>query len=88
MAFKIIWTKQAVKGYDKIVKYLEENWSEKEVINFIDETDRFFETLMLHPEIFQKTSGQKNVYRGPINNLTILIYRIKPLKKQIELISI
>ena len=88
MAFKIIWTAQAVKGYDRIINYLEENWSEKEIINFIDETDRFFETLINYPEILQKTVGQKNVYRGPINRLTILTYRIKPIKKQIQLISL
>jgi uncharacterized DUF497 family protein len=58
------------------------------MISFIDETDRFFEVLMVHPEILQKTRGKTNVYRGPINRLTILTYRVKPLKKEIQLISI
>jgi plasmid stabilization system protein ParE len=88
MAFKIVWTKQAIKGYDKIVNYLEENWSEKEVINFINETDQFFETLVHQPKILQKSNKHPNLYRGPINRLTILVYRIKPLNKQIVLISI
>ena len=87
MAFQIVWTKQAVKGYDKIINYLEENWSQKEVSDFVKEADLFFETLMVHPEILQKTR-YKNVYRGPINRLTIITYRIKPIKKHIELISI
>ena len=88
MAFKIVWTKQAIKGYDKIIDYLEKNWSEKEILNFVNESDKFFETLSLHPEILQKTNKQKNVYRGPINRLTILTYRVKPLNKQIELVNI
>jgi plasmid stabilization system protein ParE len=88
MAFKIIWTKQAAKGFDKIIDYLQENWSEKEIINFIEETDRFFEILIQHPEILQKTSKKKNVYHGPINRLTMLTYRIKPVNKHIELINI
>jgi plasmid stabilization system protein ParE len=88
MAFKIIWTKQAIKGYDKIIDYLEKNWAEKEIFNFINETDQFFEVLILHPEILQKTNKHKNLYRGPINNLTMLTYRIKPRVKQIELINI
>lgn len=88
MAFQIAWTKRAMAGYDRIINYLIENWSEREIINFIAEADSFFEILKEHPEILQKTSKHKNVYRGPINRLTILTYRIKPRLKQIQLINI
>ena len=88
MAFEIVWTKRAVKGYDKIINYLEENWSEKEVINFITASDKFFETLASQPEILQKTEKHKNVHRGPLNKLTILTYRVKPVNRQIVLINI
>lgn len=67
MAFKIVWTKRAQKGYDNIIKYLQENWSDKEIRTFISDTDNFFETLSQHPKILQK-SLQKNLYRGPINS--------------------
>jgi len=66
MAFKIVWTIQAVKGFEKIINYLEENWSGREVSNFVNEADRFFKTLVIHPEILQKTGARKNTYRGPI----------------------
>jgi len=88
MAFQIVWTKRAVTGYERIINYLAENWTEREIINFITETDSFFEILKEHPEILEKTSKHKNVYRGPINRLTILTYRIKPQLKQIQLINI
>ena len=88
MAFQIVWTKRAIAGYDRIINYLVENWAEREIINFITETDSFFEILKEHPDILQKTSKHKNVYRGPINRLTILTYRIKPRLKQIQLINI
>jgi plasmid stabilization system protein ParE len=88
MAFEIVWTKRAARGYDKIVNYLAENWSDKEVITFITNTDSFFETLANHPEILQKTNKAKNTYRGPINNLTILTYKLQPLNKQIILLNI
>jgi plasmid stabilization system protein ParE len=88
MAFQIVWTKRAIAGYDRIIHYLIENWTEREVINFVTETDSFFDILKDHPEILQKTSKHNNVYRGPINRLTILTYRIKPKLKQIQLINI
>ncbi len=88
MALKIVWTNRALAGYDRIIIYLEEEWTEKEVKNFVQQTDEFFKLLKKYPEMLQKTQKHKNVYRGPINKLTILTYRVKPRKKLIELINI
>lgn len=88
MALALVWTKRAIHGYDKIVRYLEDNWTDKEVRNFIHESEEFFALLSEYPELLQKTSRYKNVYRGPMNKLTVITYRVKPRKKQIELINI
>jgi len=88
MALALVWTKQAIQGFDRIVRYLEENWTEKEVRNFIRDSDEFFKLLREYPELLQKTSSQRNLYRGPLNRFTIITYRIKPRKRQIELINI
>ncbi len=88
MALALVWTKRAIQGYDRIVHYLELHWTEKEVRNFVLESDEFFKLLSQYPELLQKTSRHKNIYRGPMNKLTIITYRIKPRKQQIELINI
>lgn len=88
MALKIVWTKRAIAGYDSIITYLEEQWTEKEVRNFVQQTEEFFRLLKEYPEMLQKTEKHKNMYRGPINKLTVLTYRVKPRKKLIELINI
>ncbi|HEU5290275.1 MAG TPA: type II toxin-antitoxin system RelE/ParE family toxin [Cyclobacteriaceae bacterium] len=88
MALALVWTKRAIQGYDKIVHYLEEHWTDKEVRNFIHESEEFFTLLSEYPEVLQKTSRYNNVYRGPMNKLTVITYRVKPRKKQIELINI
>ena len=88
MALAIVWTKRAIQGYDKIVQYLETNWTEREVRSFVLESDEFFALLSQYPELLQKTSKYKNVYRGSMNNLTIITYRVKTRKQQIELINI
>jgi len=33
MALKIFWTDDAKKGVAKVVGYLEENWTQREIIN-------------------------------------------------------
>lgn len=88
MALEIVWTPRAERGYEKIIAYLQENWTDREVQNFILESLRFFELLSEHPQILQKSDKLKNVYRGPIDSHNMLTYRIKPRKKQIELLNI
>jgi len=56
MALKIVWTVRAAQGFDRIIKYLEEQWTEKEVMNFVREANDFFELLKEHPGILQMSS--------------------------------
>jgi plasmid stabilization system protein ParE len=88
MALALVWTKRAIQGYDKVVRYLEEHWTEREVRNFVRESDDFFTLLSEYPELLQKTNRFKNVHRGPLNKLTIITYRVKTRKQQIEIINI
>ncbi len=88
MALALVWTKRAIRGYDKIVRYLEQHWTEKEVRNFIQSSEDFFTLLCQYPELLQKTKVHKNIYRGPMDKLTMITYRVKPRKHQIELINI
>jgi hypothetical protein len=45
MAFEIVWTEKAIKGYDEVILYLNTNWTEKEVDNFINQTEEFLNLL-------------------------------------------
>jgi len=85
MALEIVWTPQAEAGYAKVIHYLEENWTEKEVGNFVGQSRDFFELLSEYPEILQKTGKKKHVHRGPINKHTILTYRIMPKRTRLNL---
>jgi plasmid stabilization system protein ParE len=88
MDVKLVWSKRADQGYARIIKYLEEEWTDKEVSNFVRETKHFFELLKENPHILEPTRHHKNLYRGPINRLTLLTYRFNPKKKEIILINI
>ena len=88
MALEIVWTKRAQTGYDKIIDYLETHFSDNEVQRFVRQSNEFFNLLSQYPELLESTKRHKYLHRGPINKFTILTYRIKPRKKQIELINI
>lgn len=88
MAIKLIWSKRADQGYAGILKHLEEEWADREISSFVCETNHFFELLKENPHILEPSVNRKNVYRGPINRLTILTYRYIPRKKEIVLVNI
>lgn len=88
MALKILWTPQAEKGYDDIINYLADQWTDREIRSFIQETRQFLDLLSRNPHLLQPSLTRKNVYRGPINPLSIVTYRIKPQKKVIELLNV
>jgi len=88
MALKIVWTPRAEKAYEEIISYLEEHWTEREVRNFLHQSQIFFELLYRRPEILEKSDNHKNLYRGPMDKHNIITYRVRPRKKQIELLNI
>jgi len=87
MALEIIWSNRAEKGFDRIVNYLEENWTEREIKNFMQESQEFFELLKKNPKLLQQ-SNKTNLFRGPMNRLTMVTYQIRPRKKQIIIVNI
>ncbi len=88
MALKIVWTRRAEEGFDHIIRYLELNWTEREIGNFVRDTYRFLELLKTNPYLLERSHSKKNIHRGPLNNLTIITYRVKPQKGIIELLNI
>jgi len=51
MAIKIRCSKRAEQGYAGIVKYLEKEWTDREVRNFIREISHFFDLLKKNPNM-------------------------------------
>jgi plasmid stabilization system protein ParE len=40
MAYQIIWLPKAEHRFDEFILYLQKNWTEKEVIKFIERTEQ------------------------------------------------
>ena len=45
MALKIVWTTRALQGFDRIIDYLEKEWTEKEISTFVEDTFEFLRLL-------------------------------------------
>jgi plasmid stabilization system protein ParE len=60
MAYQIIWLPKAEQRFDEVILYLQKNWTEKEVINFIERTET---VISLFPYFPACTGGlQKRIF--------------------------
>jgi hypothetical protein len=82
MVVKLFWSRRADQGYARIIKHLEKEWTDKEVTHLRSGDYHFFNLLKENPRILEPTSSHKNLYRGPINRLTIVTYHYKPRRKK------
>jgi len=83
---KVSWTPKALKSFMEIVDFLNERWTKKEIEAFAEQTDKVIDQIAENPYMFVATEKRKNVRRGLVNRLVSLFYRVKPRKKEIELL--
>lgn len=86
MAFKIIWSPKSVKTFDKVMDYLTENWTEKEIKSFVKETDHVIYLISKNPYLF-RSSVRENVFEGIVTKHNLLLYQVDMDNKIIELLS-
>lgn len=84
---KISWTPTARLTYFKLLEYLSNAWTLKEVENFIYKTENTIAQITDNPYMFKASKKIKNVRKGFITEYNSLYYRVKAQKNEIELIT-
>ena len=83
---KIFWTPQARHTYFKVLDHLEKTWTEREIQNFINEVDNILNQIKRNPGMFEESKKMKNVRKGFVSKHNTLYYRIRPRKKELQLL--
>ena len=87
MVCKIIWSPNALATYISVIEYLEKEFTQREVDNFILRVRDKLKILQLHPLIGHPTGKRRNIRRTLIHKKLALVYKFKPVKNEIEIIS-
>ena len=82
----VLWTESAKKSFQRIVKYLQQEWNDKEVSNFINRTQDMIELLKRYPEMCRPSTKRKNVRIGILDKHTQLVYYYSPRKEAIKIL--
>jgi hypothetical protein len=84
---KVSWTPTARITYFSVIAYLEKAWTKKEIQSFVDEVEKVIGQIIIDPYMFEQSRKKKNVRKGFVTKYNTLYYRVKPIKKEIELIT-
>jgi plasmid stabilization system protein ParE len=87
MVYKVSWTAKALESYISNIKYLESKWTEREIKKFIIAVEKKIKNLSSQPGIgSSRNKKQRNIRHSVIHKRVSLIYRYKPVKKEVELL--
>src|SRR6266540_1663957 len=87
MAYKIIWSPEATQTFDSMIDYLKNRFADKVVIQFVRIVNRRLLLLQQLPKTFRTTAKTSKRRKTVIHKRTILFYKIRERKKEIELLS-
>ncbi len=87
MALKFIWTSQAVKGFNKVVDYLEAKWTAKEILNLENKIQQEINQINLNPDQFPKSEKNKSLYKAIVDKNNYLVYSIDKKSNIITIIN-
>lgn len=87
MALKIVWTPQAENGLEKVLNYLEAEWTIMEILNLEQKVNDLLNRISQYPKICPQTGKFSNVYKGFVDKNNYIIYRIRPKENIIEIIN-
>ncbi|MBA7556704.1 hypothetical protein ES705_49421 [subsurface metagenome] len=82
----IFWTPKARRTYFEVLNHLKKNWTEREIQNFINEVNNLLDQIKQNPEMFKESRKKKNIRKGFITKYNTLYYRVKPRKKELQLL--
>ena len=72
--YRLFWSDRALEDLQKIIDYLDEKWTQKEIRNFVKRLDKRLELIAANPRLFPKTARRKNIRRSVLTKHTVIYY--------------
>jgi len=74
---RLIWSLRAVENLKKIINYLEENWTEKEIKNFSIKLNSYLTIIGKRPKTFPAAKSKQNIRRAVVTKHITLYYKVE-----------
>ncbi|WP_069659205.1 type II toxin-antitoxin system RelE/ParE family toxin [Arcticibacter eurypsychrophilus] len=83
----IIWSEKAGETFQRNIDYLKDNWTQNEVDKFIARVFQYLDILSSEPFIARRTFKTKYTHIGLIIPHISVVYRVKPRKNTLEIVT-
>jgi plasmid stabilization system protein ParE len=87
MAVEVSWSDEAIQTFQENIHYLQEEWSEKEVIKFIQQTEKIIGRLKRFPLSYPPGYKNKKYRKARLNKYIALFYSYQQSNSKIVLLS-
>jgi plasmid stabilization system protein ParE len=87
MAVEVIWTRDATETFTSNISYLEQEWSEKEVKNFVQQANQVIDRIAKYPDSYPTGAKSKNYRRARLNKYIVLFYKYFKSTNKLVLIT-
>ncbi len=87
MALVIQWTPQANNGLRKVIDYLEQKWTSKEILQLEKRITQVLKQIAVNPELFSKSEMKTSLHKAIVDKNNYLVYRINLKKSIIEIVN-
>lgn len=72
--YRIEWSERAVNDFNTIVRFLSENWGEREIRKFVRVIDKNISHILLNPGTWPRTSYHPGLRRCVLSKIHTLYY--------------
>ena len=87
MGVLIKWTNEAKRTFDKNIDYLLAEWTEREIKNFIKQTNYIILRIAAQPAMYPASRKNTKIRKVAVNKYIVLYYRYYPTKKEVILLT-
>ena len=83
--YKIVWSDEALENLEKIIHYLESNWTEKELKRFFSRLEKRIRLISQRPQIFPESQAKSSIKKSVLSKQTTIYYKIG--KDTVEIVT-
>jgi hypothetical protein len=76
MSYKVFWTTEAEETFNQNILYLEYEWTEVVIENFINRTEEAISSIRANPLLYPVINKNKNIHKCLVVKQVSLYYRV------------
>jgi plasmid stabilization system protein ParE len=84
--YEVVWSPRAKSDLENKLKWLEENWSEREIRQFAKALNERIQLIIQNPNLFPKTRKKSGIHKSVMKFHTVLYYRVT--RKEIQILTL